>query len=135
MDKNERWKLLEELADPGTSLERKAVIEAEIEEDPLLREQLATFQVLQEWPGLDAADRPFVNSRAVMDQILMEKSGAAIDLEIKKAFPWVAAAALAAAVVLAYINLETMAGNADTTLDAVFGLSMPTLEDTLLTDL
>lgn len=135
MDKNECWKLLEELSDPGISLERRTAIEAQLNEDTVLRDRLATFRILQEWPELDAADRPFVNSRAVMDKILMEKSGAAIDIEIKKVFPWVAAAALAAAVVLAFINIETMADNADTTLDAVFGLSIPTLEDTLLTDL
>lgn len=135
MDKNDSWKLLEALSDPGISLERKTAIEAQLNKDPVMRKRLETFRVLQEWPDLDAADRPFVNSRVVMDQILMEKSGTAIDMEIKKAFPWVAAAALVAAVVLAVINIESMADNADTTLDAVFGLSIPTLEDSLMNDL
>ncbi len=135
MDKNDSWNLFEELSDPGISLERKAALEAQLNEDPVLRDRLSTFRILQQWPGLDAADRPFVNSRAVMDQILLEKSGNAVDLEIKRTFPWVAAAALAAAVVLAVINIETMGNNAESTLDAVFGLSIPTLEDSLLTDL
>jgi hypothetical protein len=135
MDKNNPWKILEQLADPSISLERKAALETKLKDYPVMLDRLETFRVLQAWPELDAVDRPFVNVRQVMDKIDRMDAMDTVDLEIKRAFPWVAATALAAAVILALVNFEMMGESSDNTLEALFGLTVPTIEETLYADL
>ena len=135
MDNTDHWKLLEQLADPATSLDQRRDIESRLENDPHLRDQLLAFRVLTSWPALDRADRSESNSADALARMEALFAREAVDDEIKRAFPWVALVALAAAVVLAVINFGTMRDFSNTTLDALLGLPETSIEHTLTANL
>jgi ferric-dicitrate binding protein FerR (iron transport regulator) len=133
MPKPDSWNLFERLADPATSPAQRRELESLLARDPRLREGWETFQLLQDWADLEAAAAPAAGLRFERLEAAFEE--AAMDEEMVRWFPWVAVTALAAALILAAINLGTDQQLAAGPLEALFGLPQPSLEETLLADL
>ena len=132
MNKSTTWSVLEKLADPGSTQDERLKLLREIESDPALLAQWKAFTVLREWPELEN----FAHSPgAILDRIHSVQRAESFDAGIKQAFPYVAAAALAASVLLAFINIGQTDDASDITIDDVFGLPQPTIENTILANL
>lgn len=132
MNSKNNWSLLEKLSDPTTdSAERKRLL-ALVESDAALLNQWKAFRILSKWPELENVASRESDSAAVMLRMRQENS---IDTGIKRAFPYVAAAALAASLILAFVNIGQVEKSSDITLEDVFGLPSPTIENSLLANL
>ncbi len=132
MNNSTTWSILEKLADPASTQDERIRLLQEIESDPALLAQWKAFSVLQEWPELENVAH---STEGVLDRIQAVQKAESFDAGIKQAFPYVAAAALAASVLLAFINIGQTEDSSDITLDDVFGLPQPTIENTLLVNL
>lgn len=129
---NNNWNILEKLADPSTdSTERKRLLKV-VESDTDLLDQWKAFRVLQQWPQLENQNSMLMDTSDIMLRIRQENS---LDAGIKRTFPYVAAAALAASLILAFVNIGQSDKSSDITLDDVFGLPSPTIENSLLVNL
>ena len=132
MKNNHNWSILEKLASPATTAEERIKLLRVIESDPVLLDQWKAFRILQKWPNLEQTT-PAIDSEDLV--IARIEEDASLDTGIKRNFPWVAAVALAASVVLVFINIGQREDSSDITLDDVFGLPAPTIENTLLANL
>lgn len=132
MNNSNNWSILEKLADPASTQDERLKLLQEVEADPGLLAQWKAFSVLQKWPELENVTS---STDVVLDRIHSVQKAESFDLGIKQAFPYVAAAALAASVLLAFINIGQTEDASDITLDDVFGLPQPTIESTLIANL
>ena len=129
------WLLLDRLADPSTPAVERDRILSQLQGDPALAGLLHTWRVLKQWPELERSARSSTLSPEQLARLDHELAAEILDREITRAFPWVAAAALAAAVLLAWLNLGNMRETYRNPIDALFGLPQPTLEDSFLVNL
>ena len=132
MKSNQNWSILEKLASPGTTAGERIRLLRIVESDPWLLDQWKAFRYLQKWPEFEQTTSAADSEALVMEKIREEAS---LDTGIKRNFPWVAAVALAASVVLVFINIGQKEDSSDITLDDVFGLPTPTIENALLANL
>lgn len=132
MNNPTNWSIFEKLADPSSTQDERLMLLKQIESDPALLAQWKAFSVLQEWPELENIAP---SSNTVLNKIHSAQNADSFDAGIKQAFPYVAAAALAASVLLAFINIGQTEDVSDITLDDVFGLPQPTIENTLIANL
>lgn len=132
MNNSKNWKILEKLAFPGTTTEERIKLLKVVEADRQLLNQWKAFRVLQRWPELEQVEPNANSTDLVLDKIEQDQS---LDNDIKRTFPWVAAAALAASIVLVFINIGQKEDSSEITLDDVFGLPTPTIENSLLANL
>ena len=132
MKNNQNWSILEKLASPSTTAEERIRLLQVVESDLVLLNQWKAFRVLQRWPELEQTTSAADSEALVMAKIHEEAS---LDTGIKRNFPWVAAIALAASIVLVFINIGQTDDTSEITLDDVFGLPTPTIENALLANL
>ena len=132
MNSNENWNLLEKLADPSTTTEERKRLLHQVESDTRLLTQWKAFRVLQTWPEQEYLEPVGLETEEFMLRIQHEES---VDTGIKRAFPYVAAAALAASLILAFVNIGQADKSSDISLEDVFGLPSPTIENSLLANL
>ena len=131
MSDSEFWNLLEALRDPATPASQRAAAEAKLAANPQWAELWSTASLLEAWPALEEVTLGAAPS-GVLEVVQAEQSRQALAWELGRAFPFVAAAGLAAALALAALNFMAMRDASNNTLDAVFGLPAPTIDHTLL---
>jgi len=132
MKKAHNWSILEKIVSPDTSAEERIRLLRTVESDADLLAQWKAFRVLQHWPVLEQLESRLVGADTVLAVVQEDQS---LDTGIKRNFPWVAAAALVASIILVFINIGKNEDTSNITLDDVFGLPAPTIENTLLADL
>lgn len=132
MNNTHNWNIFEKLAAPDTPAGERIQLLKFIESNADLLAQWKAFRVLQEWPLLEQLSQKSGSTDVIMMRVHEVES---VDYGIKRNFPWVAAAALAASVVLVLINIGQKEDASDVTLDDVFGLPAPTIENTVLANL
>ena len=135
MHKPDTWELLERLADPATTPEEQDKLESELKMDPHLQEIMETFRILQSWPALEKAALDAQHPQVVFDRLQHEWELEAVDRELGRVFPFVAAASLAAAVILGILNIGAMRNFSNDTFDALLGLPQHSLDDIFLAEL
>ena len=92
MNNDNNWNLLEKLSDPSASAEERKELLHLVESDPELLKQWKAFRILQQWPELENLEPGRQDTDGIVLQ--MEREGT-VDMGIKRAFPYVAAVALA----------------------------------------
>ena len=135
MHKPDTWTLLERLCDPSVSPEEKRKLETQLIGDYRLQEHLKTFRILQQWPDLESENRVMESSQAVLGRLEAEWELEAVDRELGRVFPFVAATSLAAAIIIGIINIGAMREFSNDTFDALLGLPQNSIDDIILAEL
>lgn len=99
------------------------------------RDTESVTRLLREWSAAERTACSCGPGAALLQHLEKEMRATQLDREIQRVFPWVAAAALAAAVILAWLNLSTLQDPHSHPLDTLFGLPQPTLEESLSANL
>ena len=134
MTEAEKWKLLERLADPSTPPAEWQSLMARVNAEADLRQLWRGFRALQQWPQeLQRSAAP--DLEPLHHRIRSEMEALAVEREMRRAFPWLAAAAIAASVLLGLVNLNRVEDPASNPLDEAFGLPNPSFEASLIADL
>jgi len=135
MHKQNTWELLERLADPVVKPEEQRQLEQQIKKDPNLQDILQTFRILQTWPAVEKATLAEPYPQVLINRLEHEWELEAVDRELGRVFPFVAAASLAAAVIIGIINFGAMREFANDPIDALLGLPQHSLDDIILAEL
>lgn len=135
MNDEQAWKHFERLADPELSSEERASLTAAIEKDPKLAARFEAFQAMNGWPEVEPLS---ANSRArahLIEELDRTRDKELVAVNIGRLFPVFFGGSVAAALILALMNLQQFDDLSAGTWEALFGIPSETIETALVSQL
>lgn len=135
MNDEQAWKYFERLADPDLRADQRVRMEQEIAADPLLSARFEAFQAMCSWSQIEPVAASNEGRVRLMEMLQKDREEELVAVSLGKLFPVFMGGAVAAALLLGFMNVQLFGDLAGGTWEALFGMPAETIETVIASQL